>query len=180
MKEKIKEKGTIRKLFKHFSSNKRILLLTIVCTAIWGIVWSSTPYITGLAFDLIYDSLENLEIASTKIMFYLLLLIFIALSGFLAQGFAFFFVGILHQGIFKKLREDVFDSLQRQSHKYFGEHSTGEIISRSTSDIGIVADFFFAIPINGTLMISEFTALLLLLFNINLLIGAICVLFLPI
>ena len=180
MKEKIKEKGTIRKLFKHFSSNKHILLLTIVCTAIWGIVWSSTPYITGLAFDVIYDSLENLEIASTKIMFYLLLLIFIALSGFLAQGFAFFFVGIFHQGIFKKLREDVFDSLQRQSHKYFGEHSTGEIISRSTSDIGIVADFFFAIPINGTLMISEFTALLLLLFNINLLIGVVCVLFLPI
>lgn len=113
-------------------------------------------------------------------MLYLILLIFIALSGFLAQGLAFYFVGNLHQDIFKTLREEVFDSLQRQSHKYFGEHSTGEIISRSTSDIGIVADFFFAIPINGMLMISEFTVLLLLLFSINLLIGFICLLFLPI
>jgi len=178
--EIIKEKGTIRKLLRQFSSNKRNLILTIVCTAIWGIVWSSTPYITGLSFDVIYKSLENLELFNTKVLLYLLILIFIALSGFLAQGFAFFFVGNLHQGVFKKLREEVFDSLQRQSHKYFGEHSTGEIISRSTSDIGIVADFFFAIPLNGTLMISEFTVLLLLLFNINLLIGVICILFLPI
>ncbi len=180
VKNNSREKSTIRKLFGHFSLNKRTLLLTISCTAIWGLVWSITPYITGLAFDVIYASLENLEMASTKVLLYLLLLIFIALSGFLAQGFAFFFVGNLHQGIFKKLREEVFDSLQRQSHKYFGEHSTGEIISRSTSDIGIVADFFFAIPINGTLMISEFTVLLSLLFSINLLIGIICVLFLPI
>ena len=146
----------------------------------WGLVWSITPYITGLAFDVIYESLENFETANTKVLFYLLLLTFIALFGFLAQGLAFFFVGNLHQGIFKKLREEVFDSLQKQSHKYFGDHSTGEIISRSTADIGIVADFFFAIPINGTLMISEFTVLLLLLFSINLLIGITCVLFLPI
>jgi ABC-type multidrug transport system fused ATPase/permease subunit len=180
VKKKFKEKSTLRKLFGQFSSNKRTLILTIVCTAMWGLVWSSTPYITGLAFDVIYKSLENLELFNTEVLLYLVLLIFISLSGFFAQGFAFFFVGNFHQRIFKKLREDVFDSLQRQSHKYFGDHSTGEIISRSTSDIGIVADFFFAIPINGTLMISEFTVLLLLLFNINLLIGIICVLFLPV
>jgi ABC-type multidrug transport system fused ATPase/permease subunit len=180
VKNKDKEIRTIRKLLGYFSSKKRTLLLVIVCTAMWGLVWSITPYITGLAFDVIYESLENHEMTNPKVMFYLLLLTFIALSGFLAQGLAFFFVGNFHQDIFKKLREEVFDSLQRQSHKYFGEHSTGEIISRSTSDIGIVADFFFAIPINGTLMISEFTVLLILLFNINSLIGIICVLFLPI
>ncbi|MHA2390439.1 MAG: ABC transporter ATP-binding protein [Promethearchaeota archaeon] len=180
VKNKIGEKSTIRKLLGHFSSNKRTLILTIACTAMWGLVWSITPYITGLAFDVIYESLENLELFNMRVLLYLILLIFIALSGFLAQGLAFFFVGNLHQGIFKKLREEVFDSLQRQSHKYFGEHSTGEIISRSTSDIGIVSDFFFAIPINGTLMISEFTVLLSLLFSINLLIGIVCVLFLPI
>ncbi|MFX0012817.1 MAG: ABC transporter ATP-binding protein, partial [Candidatus Hermodarchaeota archaeon] len=180
MKEKIKEKGTLRKLIEHFSSNKPTLFLTIACTAIWGIVWSITPYITGLAFDVIYESLENLEILSTKVLLYLLLLIFIALSGFLAQGLAFFFVGNLHQDIFKQLREEVFDSLQRQSHRYFSDHSTGELISRSTSDIGIVTDFFFTIPINGTLMIVEFTVLLLLLFVINLFIGIVCVLFLPV
>ena len=180
VKNKSKEKNTIRKLLGHFSSKKRTLLLVLVCTAIWGLVWSITPYITGLAFDVIYDSLGKGELANPQILFYLLLLTFIALSGFLAQGLAFFFVGNLHQGIFKKLREEVFDSLQRQSHKYFGEHSTGEIISRSTSDIGILTDFFFAIPINGMLMISEFTVLLMLLFSINLLIGIVCVLFLPI
>lgn len=167
-------------MFRYFLSKKPTLLLTLACTATWGLVWSITPYITGLAFDVIYESLENLEMVNKKVLLYLMLLIFIALSGFLAQGLAFFFVGNLHQGIFKRLREEVFDSLQRQSHKYFGEHSTGEIISRSTSDIGIVADFFFAIPINGTLMIVEFTVLLSLLFIINLLLGIICLLFLPI
>lgn len=167
-------------MFRYFLSKKSTLLLTIACTAMWGLVWSMTPYITGLAFDVIYENLEKVEIANSKVLLYILFLIFIALSGFLAQGFAFYFVGNLHQGIFKKLREEVFDSLQKQSHKYFGDHSTGEIISRSTSDIGIVVDFFFAIPINGTLMIVEFTVLLSLLFIINLLIGIICVLFLPI
>ncbi len=88
---KSKEKGTIRKLFRYFLSKKRTLLLVIICTSIWGLVWSMTPYITGLAFDVIYESLENQEMASTQILFYLLLLTFIALSGFLAQGLAFFF-----------------------------------------------------------------------------------------
>jgi ABC-type multidrug transport system fused ATPase/permease subunit len=180
VKNKNGERSTIRKLFGYFSSKKRTLLLTIACTAMWGIVWSITPYITGLAFDVIYDSLEKLEIANPKVLLYLLLLTFIALLGFLAQGLAFFFVGNLHQGIFRDLREEVFDSLQRQSHKYFGDHSTGELISRSTADIGIVADFFFAIPINGLLMISEFAVLLSLLFSVNFLIGITCVLFLPI
>lgn len=127
VKNNSREKSTIRKLLGHFSSKKRTLLLVIVCTAMWGLVWSITPYITGLAFDVIYYSLENHEMANPKIFFYLLLLTIIALSGFLAQGLAFFFVGNLHQDIFKKLREEVFDSLQRQSHKYFGEHSTGRI-----------------------------------------------------
>ncbi|MHA2472136.1 MAG: ABC transporter ATP-binding protein [Promethearchaeota archaeon] len=180
IKNKKGERGTLRKLFGYFSSNKRTLILTMVFTAMWGVVWSSTPYLTGLAFDVIYESLENLQLINIEVFSYLMLLIFIALIGFFAQGLAFFFVGNLHQGIFKKIREEVFDSLQRQSHKYFGEHSTGELISRSTADIGIVADFFFAIPINGMLMISEFTALLSLLFSINLLIGITCVLFLPI
>ena len=177
-----KNKGksaTIRKLLRYFLSKKRTLLLTVVFAAGWGLLWAITPYITGLAFDVIYDSLENGEIANTKVVTYLLILSLVAGFGFLIQGCAIFFGGNLHQGISKGLRGEVFDSLQRQSHKYFGEHSTGELITRSTSDIMLLTDFFWAIPINGTLMIVEFTAILCLLININLVIGIVCLISVP-
>ena len=93
VKNKNEEKSTLRKMFGYFSSQKRSLLLVIACTAVWGLVWSITPYITGLAFDVIYESLDNFETTNIKVLFYLLLLVFIALSGFLAQGLAFFFCG---------------------------------------------------------------------------------------
>ncbi|MHA1992877.1 MAG: ABC transporter ATP-binding protein [Candidatus Hodarchaeales archaeon] len=155
------------------------MLLTVTCATIWAFVRAISPFITGLAFDVIYDSLEKGELANIKVLVYILILIFIALIAFLAQSLAVFFGGNLHQGTYKKLREDVFDSLQRQSHKYFGDHSTGELISRSTSDIQRSVEIFWAIPLNGTLMIVEFTVLISLLFVINFLIGIVCVISLP-
>ena len=179
IKNKKGKSGTIRKLLRYFLSKKRTLLLTVVFAAGWGFFWSITPYITGLAFDIIYDSLENGEIANTKVVTYLLILSLVAVFGFLIQGLAIFFGGNLHQGISKGLRGEVFDSLQKQSHKYFGEHSTGELITRSTSDIMLLTDFFWSIPINGTLMIVGFTVILWLLFNINLVIGIVCLISVP-
>jgi len=179
IKNKKGKSGTIRKLLRYFLSKKRTLLLTVVFAAGWGFFLSITPYITGLAFDVIYDSLENGEIANTKVVTYLLILSLVAVFGFLIQGLAIFFGGNLHQGISKGLRGEVFDSLQKQSHKYFGEHSTGELITRSTSDIMLLTDFFWSIPINGTLMIVGFTVILWLLFNINLVIGIVCLISVP-
>ncbi|GAF87214.1 unnamed protein product, partial [marine sediment metagenome] len=147
------------------------MLLTIACASTWAFVRAISPYITGLAFDEIYISLEKGELANINVMGYISILILIVVITFLAQGFATFFGGNIHQGTYKKLRGDVFDSLQRQSHKYFGDHSTGELISRSTSDIMRSSEIFWAIPINGTLMVVEFTVLISLLFVINYLIG---------
>ena len=179
IKNKKGKSGTIRKLLRYFLTKKQTLLLTVVFAAGWGFFWSITPYITGLAFDVIYDSLDEGVIANTNVMIYLLILSLVAVFGFLVQGLAIFFGGNLHQGISKGLRGKVFDSLQRQSHKYFGEHSTGELITRSTSDIMLLTDFFWSIPINGTLMIVEFTAILWLLFSINLVIGIVCLISVP-
>ena len=179
IKNKKGKSGTIRKLLRYFLTKKQTLLLTVVFAAGWGFFWSITPYITGLAFDVIYDSLDKGVIANTNVMIYLLILSLAAVFGFLVQGLAIFFGGNLHQGISKGLRGEVFDSLQRQSHKYFGEHSTGELITRSTSDIMLLTDFFWSIPINGTLMIVEFTTILWLLFNINLVIGIVCLISVP-
>ena len=179
VKKNMGESGTIRKLLRYFSSKKRTLLLAVACTAMWGLIWSVTPYVMGLAFDVIYDNLYNHETSNADIITFIWILALFAVIGFLVQGFATFFGGNLHQGIIKEIRGDVFDSLQKQSHMYFDMHSTGELISRSTSDIGLSAEFFWVIPINGTLMISEFSVILLLLFNIDILIGVICVISLP-
>ncbi len=179
VKNKSKEKSTIRKLLRYFSLNRRTLLLTITCASTWAFVRAISPYITGLAFDEIYISLEKGELANINVMGYISILILIVVITFLAQGFATFFGGNIHQRTYKKLRGDVFDSLQRQSHKYFGDHSTGELISRSTSDIMRSSEIFWAIPINGTLMVVEFTVLISLLFVINYLIGIVCLIALP-
>ena len=179
MKEKNKEKGPIRKLLGYFSSRKRTLVLTITCSVVKGLLWAITPYITGLAFDVIYGNSAKGEIANPEVFTYILILTLIAVFGFLPHTLIYFFGAKLLHGIPKELREEVFDSLQRQSHKYFGDHSTGELISRSSLDIMRVQDFFWGIPVVVPLMIVEFIVILMLLFNINFLIGIICVISLP-
>jgi ABC-type multidrug transport system fused ATPase/permease subunit len=179
-KNKDREKSTVRKLFKYFSLKRRTLLLTITFAILWAFIRAISPYITGLAFDVIYDSLGKGELANLTVIIYIGVLFIIAILAFLAQGIAIYFGGNLFQGIYTQIRGDVFDSLQRQSHKYFSDHSTGELISRSTADIERAAEIFWAIPINGTLMIVEFLVLISLLFFINILIGIIFVVSLPI
>jgi ABC-type multidrug transport system fused ATPase/permease subunit len=176
----LKGKSSInRKLLRYFSSMKCTLILTVICAAGFALIFSVTPYITGLAFDVIYSSLEKGQIANAEVLSYILILALVAIFGFLTEGLTIFLGGNLHQGITKNIRREVFDSLQRQSHKYYSEHSTGELITKSTSDIMLLTDFFWTIPINGTTMTVQFTVILTLLFNINLLIGIICVTSLP-
>ena len=43
---------------------KCTLILTVICAAGFALIFSVTPYITGLAFDVIYSSLEKGQIAS--------------------------------------------------------------------------------------------------------------------
>ena len=177
----LKGKSSInRKLLRYFLSMKRTLILTVICAAGFALIFSITPYITGLAFDIIYISLEKGQIFNAEILSYILILALVAIFGFLTESLTIFLGGNLHQGIIKKIRREVFDSLQRQSHKYYSEHSTGELITKSTADIMLLADFFWAIPINGTTMTVQFIVILTLLFNINFLIGIICVTSLPI
>jgi ABC-type multidrug transport system fused ATPase/permease subunit len=178
-KNKDGDKSLVRKLFRYFSLKRRTLILTITFASTWALIRAVSPYITGL-FDVIYGSLEKGELANISILAYMLILTVIALMAFLAQGLAIFFGGNLHQGILKRMREDVFDSLQRQSHKYFGDHSTGELISRSTSDIERATEIYWGIPISGTLAVVEFTVLITLLFFINGLIGLTCLISLPV
>ena len=102
-----REQGTLRKLLRYFTSKRRLLLLTIACATMWAFIRAISPYITGLAFDVIYNSLGKHESANITVLVYIIILFIIAILAFLAQGFALFFVGNLHQGIYKELRGDV-------------------------------------------------------------------------
>jgi ABC-type multidrug transport system fused ATPase/permease subunit len=172
--------SAIRKLLKYYSPKKRLLYFAIVFGIMWGLVQSTTPYITGLAFDEIFENLEGGVFGNPEVQKFILILIFVAIFGFLVQGLAIFCEGLLHQGIQKKLRRDVFSSLQKQTHKYFVENSSGELISRSTSDIYMLSDFFYEIPLFTTLGTVNFIVIISLLFNINFVIGIICLISLPI
>jgi ABC-type multidrug transport system fused ATPase/permease subunit len=50
----------------------------------------------------------------------------------------------LVQRVINDLRGDLYDALQRQAFRYHDRSSTGELVSRSTTDMSRLMDFLFA------------------------------------
>ncbi|MBR2651737.1 ABC transporter ATP-binding protein [bacterium] len=65
-------------------------------------------------------------------------------------------MAIISQKVGYKLREDLFDKIQKLPVKYFDQNSSGDLMSRFTNDVNNITDMFSqnsALILNGVVMI---------------------------
>ena len=73
---------------------------------------------------------------------------------------------IVSQKVGYKIREDLFDKIQKLPVKYFDQHSSGDLLSRFTNDVNNITDMFSqnsAIILNGIALIFTMTLSMFLL-----------------
>lgn len=81
----------------------------------------------------------------------------------------------LIQGALADLRGDVFDAIQRLTFQYHDRIKTGELISRSTTDVWRLQDFFFACLFLSVDILVTMVVTLVLIFAANVLLGWVAV-----
>jgi ATP-binding cassette subfamily B protein len=102
----------------------------------------------------------------------------------LLQGFFTFWGGRLSaqtsEGIVQRLRDYLFDHLQRLSFRYHDKAQTGELIQRSTSDVDAIRRFFADQAVNAGRIVMLFVINFVAIFRLNAGLAVFSVLIIPI
>ncbi|MFW9995946.1 MAG: ABC transporter ATP-binding protein [Candidatus Odinarchaeota archaeon] len=172
--------STVKWIYVQMISKKRLLILIIVFNILSSLSGIIVPFLTGQAIDSIEKGLISGN-SSLKTIFYFsfLILLFTGLS-YLFNVISWYSGEFYTAKLTQQLRSEIFTTLQGQSHKYFDENSTGDLLSRATTDIMALWDLFWVIPYLGLAGIMDLLITLGFLLYIDVPLGVVACLFLPV
>lgn len=138
MKNKNVKKGVIGRLLKTMHGFYPVMLpVTVICIVFSAVVSSVPAIFMQNIIAVVEENWQNgdWEAVSSKVFLYVgILVVFYILS--LTAGFAYNqLMAIMTQGTLKKLREKMFNGMQRLPIKYFDTNNHGDFMSRYTNDI---------------------------------------------
>ena len=133
--EKAKDKkGTLRKLIRYFSAEKKRILVLMCCVVATAVSSVYTPRLQSQAIDSISEARYE------DLTYYLILML--AFYGVMSL-FTLFqgrFSALLSQSIVKRMRNDLFEKIVNLPIRYLDSHPHGDIMSRMTNDIENVSN----------------------------------------
>jgi len=145
-------RGALARLLPYlqpFRGSMRWVLLLVVCYTLLGLVG---PYLMGVAIDHLLrggDIAGLARLASGMLAAYLLCN--------LLQGIAGRLMADISQRALKQLRGDLFTRVQRLPVAFFGQGSTGDLLSRLTNDVEAINQ---AISQNVTTLVASLLSML--------------------
>ncbi len=137
----------------------------IAATAILVIAAAVKLYIVWVARDIInsFSGHPSTQSLNSAVGIVSLLLVFHAIL----TVFHSYLIASVGHCVVRDFRIRLFDHLTRLSVRFFNRHRTGELISRLTSDIGVIQNFSTNIPINLAKQVVTFIGGMTILLYIN-------------
>lgn len=133
---RIGKKGIIVRLSVYLMQFKWLLLLALVMSIASNVFSLLGPKLSGLAIDAI--ELGKGRVDFNRVYYYAALMAgFFLLSSVLSYVLAVLMIHITQKTVYK-MREDVFDSLQKLPVSYFDTHQIGDILSKISYDIDTI------------------------------------------
>lgn len=120
----------IKKLFKYFKGNLKLIVLSIFYALIFVISMLLIPYYIGLAID-------NIIAVEGKNAFFNYLII-IACLIVCAVVFEYLFestLSIFTERVMKKFKDDIYKKINLVSIKFIDTHNKGDLLSRTINDV---------------------------------------------
>jgi ATP-binding cassette subfamily B protein len=168
-------KNKLLSLWNLMSGYKRIYLIAALCLGFAAASRSGTYLILGRFIDALFSENDiKTFIPLIAVSFFLLAAfqgIFSYVSGRLAARTA--------EGITRRLRNFLFDHIQRLSFSYHDRTKTGELIQRTTSDVDAVRLFFSERAIGTGRILMLFLVNLGILLSINVRLALLSVIVVP-
>ncbi|MDE5617620.1 MAG: ABC transporter ATP-binding protein/permease [Ureaplasma sp.] len=167
---------TIKNLWRYMKLYK-LNLITVLLVTLFGVAFNSLAAFASIYLTNLLGVVQNYgEINQTSqivanakfpslVGVTLVILLFYFLYSF-ATWLQNRIMVIVSQKVGYKIREDLFDKIQKLPVKYFDQHSSGDLLSRFTNDVNNITDMFSqnsAIILNGIALIFTMTLSMFLL-----------------
>ncbi len=133
---KISKKNILVRLGTYLLQFKWLLLLALVMSIASNMFSLLGPKLSGLAIDAIEPGRGRVDFGSVY-YYAALMAVFFLLSSALSYALSVLMIHITQKTVYK-MREDVFESLQKLPVSYFDTHQTGDILSRISYDIDTI------------------------------------------
>ncbi|MFX0093768.1 MAG: ABC transporter ATP-binding protein [Candidatus Hodarchaeota archaeon] len=124
-----------RWLINYLLGRKKLLLLDCGLNVGFALATVIIPVITGGAIDAIVNGLSTGSINEIEIITFCVLILGIAILRYILRALIFYVGQYYANQLCQDLRTNLFATLQKQSHKYFDQHSTGDLVSKTTNDM---------------------------------------------
>lgn len=166
MKNKAK-KGTLGRLLKMIFGFYPVLLPVTLCCIIFSAVISSIP---SLFMQNVISAIEeswqagNWSLVSGRILKYVAILASFYVVALISTTLYSQLMAFVSQGILKKLRDTMFNKMQKLPIKYFDTHNHGDIMSHYTNDIDtlrqMISQSFPQLLISAVTVVTVFSIML--------------------
>ena len=134
-KQKIK-KGTTRRLLSYVTKNyKKLFIVVIICIVISSVANSAgSLFLQRLIDDYIMPLLGTENPVYSGLLKMICIMAAVFLIGVVTTYFYNRIMVTISQGVLKKIRDEMFDKMEKLPIKYFDTHSHGDIMSHYTND----------------------------------------------
>lgn len=126
-------KGTLLRLWKYFGGERKLLFIILIFIVLSSAIGLAVPYLIGRAIDAMTISGKSVDFGVLKIV------VAILITSYVIDGVIHFFQEWLMAGvaqrIVRKLRDTIFEKLQKLPIAFFDLRTHGEIMSRLSNDI---------------------------------------------
>ena len=126
--------GYAKKYYPYFLS-------TFTITLVYGAVVITIPVLLGNLIDTAQKLLSNPDSDFNFVSSFSLIILFLFLRYTMNVAVSRLSARF-SSNVSKEIRQDVFSAIQSQSHKFFDEENTGDLIERSGGDIAAALNFF--------------------------------------
>ncbi|MBQ6280125.1 MAG: ABC transporter ATP-binding protein [Mycoplasma sp.] len=142
-KQKFKDNITLSKLWTYFKSSKKFVILTIVIGIFSAACAGGAIYISGYIYN---NFLTSPEPDPFPIIAFSYVCIVLMLTNILTALFDFLvtiiFSKIVEYKVCYKMRQDIFNKIQRLSIYYLDQNASGELITKTSNDIDNISTTF--------------------------------------
>lgn len=140
-------KATLKRLLKYLGKQKRKLLLITFMAMLSSGLYGIIPLVVGQAIDSLLKAIQNYDgtssviaVAGSVLLVPTLLLAASALGSSIFSYIQQYVVSTVGENLTLSLRKDVSGKINRLPLNYFDTHTTGEVLSRVTSDLEKVSE----------------------------------------
>lgn len=137
-------KSTVTRVLSYIKNGHKLeMILSCICIIINSLVGvAGSLFIKNLIDDYITPLIISNKLDYSSLLFAIVRIGIIFIVGIIASLLSNILMNNMAQAILKKIREEMFEHMEKLPIKYFDEHTHGEIMSYYTNDIDAMEGFF--------------------------------------